>query len=311
MKTKKISVIIPTYNEANNITLLYQQIKKVLAQYPFRQEFLFIDNCSNDNTLTTLKKLQKSDKAITIMVMSRNFGSSQPSYLAGIRECTGNCAVLIDSDLQDPPKIINKFIEKWQEGYEVVYGVRIRRKGSLLRRIGYKLFYRLFNLLAYIHIPLDTGDFSLIDRKVIEEMKKVSENDYYIRGVRAFVGFKQIGVNYVREDRFKGISSSSFWENIWWAKKSILNFSCKPLEIISLIALLISFISFLAILFYFYLYIFTPDKPRGIPTIITLVLFLGSIQLLSISILAEYIAKIFSEVKRRPNYIIKKIYRSK
>lgn len=308
---QKISIIVPTYNEEGNVEVLHKRLVAVLSHHPYDWEILFIDNFSQDATLNRLREIQQKDKHVIIITLSRNFGSSQPSYLLGLKECLGNCAVLIDGDLQDPPEVIHEFIKKWEDGYDVVYGVRTERKGSIARRIGYKIFYRLFKILSDIPIAVDAGDFSLINKKVIRQMRMIPEQDYYVRSIRAYIGFKQIGVPYTREDRYTGTSHLPFWGNFFWAKHAIVSFSSKPLELISIVSLFIAFVSFCAIIFYFYLYLFTKNKPQGIATIITLILFLGSIQLLAISILAEYLSKIFIEIKRRPNAIVDKIYRIK
>jgi len=308
---KKISIIVPTYNEEGNVEALYKRLVTVLLHHPYDREILFVDNFSQDSTLDQLKKIQKKDKKVIIITLSRNFGSSQPSYLLGLKECSGDCAVLIDGDLQDPPEVIHQFIAKWEEGYDVVYGIRTARKGSIARRIGYKIFYRIFRMVSDIPIAVDVGDFSLIDKKVIRQMRRIPEQDYYVRSIRAYVGFKQTGVSYTREERHMGTSHLPFWGNFFWAKHAIVSFSSKPLEFISIVSLLIAFVSFCSIIFYFYLYLFTENRPQGIATIITLILFLGSIQLLAISILAEYLSKIFIEIKRRPNAIVDKIYKIK
>lgn len=306
---KKISVIIPTYNEEGNVKPLYEQIVKVLSETPYNRELLFIDNCSNDNTLKKLEKIYRKDRSVTVIVLSRNFGSSQPSYLAGLRESRGQCAVLMDGDLQDPPKVIKKFIKRWEEGYDVVYGVRVKRKGSFLRRIGYRIFYRIFKFLAYIPVPLDAGDFSLVDRKVINEMIKISERDYYLRGIRSYVGFKQIGVPYIRNDRYRGTSHLPFFGNFYWAKHAIINFSNKPLQVILPLVLTMAFFSAVSIIVYLFSYFDGGKKPSSTAIIIIIMFFLSSLQLLSIGIIAEYLMKVFIEVKGRPSYIIEKIYK--
>ena len=239
--------------------------------------------------------------------MSRNFGSPQSSFLAGLENMKGDASVLLHGDIQDPPELIPQFIEKWEKGYEVVYGIRKTRKGyGPLMNFFYKSFYYLLQKLSYIKIPLNAGDFSLIDKKVVKELLKIEEYDYYLRCLRAYVGFKQIGIEYVRDLRKHGKSNENFLTGLWWAKTIIINFSFQPLEFISKIAFLVMFFSFVFIIVNVILVLVSHNSPQGIPTIVILILFLGGIQLLSLSIIAEYLAKIFLEVKKRPKYIIKR-----
>jgi dolichol-phosphate mannosyltransferase len=209
--------------------------------------------------------------------------------------------------LQDPPELIESFYQKWCEGYEVVYGIRVKREMPTLTEFGYKAFYRLFQSLAYVRVPLDAGDFSLIDRSVVQVLNKLPERDRFVRGLRAWVGFKQTGVPYVRPERMFGRSTNNLWSNIRWARKGIFSFSYVPLELISVGALVVSFLSLLAGVAQIVAKIFWPNVPQGVPTIIVVCLFLGSIQLLSIAFLAEYVGKIFEEVKQRPQFVVTKL----
>lgn len=308
MNPKTISLIIPTYNEEENILLMYSKIKKVFAKLKYGYEIIFIDNDSTDHSGEIFSALAKKDKKVKILIMSRNFGSPQPSFIAGLTYSKGDAAVLLHGDIQDPPELIPQFIQKWENGYDVVYGVRETRKGySWLMNFFYRGFYYLLNKLAYIQIPLNAGEFSLIDRRVINELVKLEEYDYYLRCLRAFLGFKQIGIPYVRDARVKGKSTENFWSGLWWAKTIIINFSFKPLTWISQLAFIVVIASFLSIILFLISYLFNPSSPRGIPTLFVLILFLGGIQLLALSVIAEYLSKIFLEVKRRPRFIIKKI----
>ncbi len=308
MSLKTISIIIPTFNESENILDIYSRIYKVFGKLPYLYEIVFIDNCSTDTSEKILIELAKKDKRVKVILMSRNFGSPQPSFIAGLNYCKGDAAVLLHGDIQDPPELIPDFIKKWEDGYDVIYGIRKTRKGySLLLNFFYKSFYYLLNKLAYIQIPLNAGEFSLIDRKVISELNNMHEYDYYLRCLRAFAGFKQIGLPYVREARERGKSTETFWSGLWWAKTIIVNFSFKPLTIISQLAFLVVVASFLSIILFLIYYLFNPSSPRGIPTLFVLILFLGGIQLLALSVISEYLSKIFLEVKQRPRYIIKKI----
>lgn len=307
MIDKKISVIIPCYNERDNIINMYERLTKSLKTVTNNYELLFINNGSTDDSNSIFEEIAEKDARVFVIELSRNFGSSQPAYTCGLEHATGDCAVMIDGDIQDPPEMIPSFVEKWLEGYEVVYGVRTRRKGSVLRRIGYKGFYRLFNKLSYIDMPLDAGDFSLIDRKVIDALNLLPEKNRFIRGLRAWVGFKSTGIGYTRADRQAGETSNSFMDNIKWAKMGIFSFSYSPLELISNLALLTTAVALIGIVVYILSYIFNPGAPRGFSTLIVVILFLGAVQLLCLSIIGEYIGKIFEETKSRPKYLIKRI----
>lgn len=306
---KIVSIIVACYNEKENIYETYSRVKKVFKDYrQYDFELIYVDNNSEDGSEKLFSPLVEKDNRIKAVIMSRNFGSPQPSFIAGLKESSGEAAVLLHGDLQDPPELISEFIKKWEKGYQVIYGVRIKRKGySFLMNFFYKFFYYLLNKLAYIKIPLNAGEFSLIDKKVIKELLVINEYDYYLRCLRAFVGFNQIGINYIRDARLKGKSTESFLSGLWWAKTIIVNFSFKPLTWISQLAFIIVLVSFLSILVFLVTYFINPNSPRGIPTLFVLTLFLGGVQLLSLSVIAEYIAKIFLEVKKRPRYIIKKI----
>ncbi len=308
-KERLISVIATCYNEQDNLVELHRRVGDVFNNlHDFDYELILVDNDSTDKSLAIYQKLVKIDQRVKIVVLSRNFGSPQPSFIAGLEQATGEAAVLLHGDIQDPPELIPKFIEKWQMGWMVVYGVRTSRRGyGKLMNWVYRAFYELLKKLAYIEIPLNAGEFSLMDARVVKELLKIDEYDYYLRCLRAYVGFPQIGIEYVREARTKGKSTESIRSGLWWAKTIIVNFSFKPLAWISTLALLTVSASFLAIIVFLISYYFSPSSPRGIPTLFVLILFLGGIQLLSLSVIAEYIAKIFLEVKHRPKYIIKQI----
>lgn len=308
---KKISIVVACYNEAGNINEMYQRVKDVFEKHgKYDFEILFVDNASVDNSIDIYNRIIKNDYRAKALLMSRNFGSSQPSFFAGIKHATGDAVVLVDGDLQDPPELISQFLKKWEQGYDVVYGVRKKRRGGIVRRIGYKCFYRVFRILSYLDIPLDAGDFSLMDRKVVDVIKRLDEKDLYLRGLRSWAGFRQVGLEYIREDRSAGRTSNSFLANFFWAKKALVNFSYKPLEFISRLAFLFVFITFFAALFYLYLY-FKTNAPRGFSTLLMVMFIFGTIQLLSLSIIGEYLIRIFQEVKQRPPYIISQILEHK
>ncbi len=214
----------------------------------------------------------------------------------------------MDGDLQDPPEMIPAFVRKWLEGYDIVYGVRVRRKSSVFLQIAYKIFYRIYRSLSYVDVPLDAGDFSLMDRRVADILAQMPERDRFLRGLRAWVGFKQLGIPYVRQERFSGESTNSLWENIRWAKKGIFSLSFKPLEWISYLAasmVLVSLVAGGTYIFFYWRY----GAPPGFVTLLVAILFLGGIQLLCLSVVAEYLGRVFEEVKQRPRFIVKGIQR--
>ena len=301
-----LSAVIACYKDGEAIPVMHKRLTDVFTKIGCNYEIIFVNDGSPDNSEKILEKICLDDEKTTAIFHSRNF-DSQNAFTSGMLQSTGDAVILLDGDLQDPPEIIEVFVEKWLEGFDVVYGSRINRDTSKLMNYAYKTFYRLFNKLSYLEIPLDAGDFSLMDRKVVDEINNAKEKDRFIRGLRAWVGFKQIGVPYHRPERLFGKSTNNFFKNVKWAKKGIFSFSYLPLEFMSFFSYVIVLISGLALLLYIILYFVNQEAPKGITTLIVLVLFLGGVQLLSISILSEYIGKILEETKRRPNFIIKKI----
>jgi len=304
---RRISVVVACYNEAENIGPIHERLSAVLQSLDrYDYEILFVDNDSIDDSARLLTALAENDSRVKVLFMSRNFGSPQPSFLAGLAHCRGHAAVLLHGDIQDPPELIPRFVERWEEGHEVVYGVSRRRDGfGPITNLVFRGFYALLARMAYISIPLNAGEFSLIGRRAIDELLKIDEYDYYIRCLRAYVGFKQTGIEYERSARTRGRSTQNPLLLLWWAKTLIVNFSFKPLEWIALLAMAVVLVAFVAIIVFLISYTIHPDSPRGIPTLFVLILFMGGVQLLALSVVAEYLAKIFLEVKRRPRYIVR------
>ena len=304
---KKISLITACYNEAANIQHVYDRVTTVMQQlksYDF--ELIFVDNASTDNSVELYHKLTQHDSRVHVIFIARNTGNSQTSFMAGMCYATGDAIILFDGDLQEPPEVIPQFIERWEAGYDVVYGVRKKRKESTPFRIAYFVFYRIFKLLSYLDMPLDAGDFGLMSRRVVDVIKQLPEKDLYLRGLRAWAGFKQTSVLYEREARFAGTSSNSFFGNMYWVKKAIINFSYKPLEFVSRIAVCSAGVTGFLAIFYLYRH-FTAGSPNGFPTLLMFIFIFGTLQLLSLAVLAEYIARIFHEIKGRPPFVIASI----
>jgi polyisoprenyl-phosphate glycosyltransferase len=307
---KKLSVILACYKDAQAIPILYKRLTAVMKKVGMEYELIFVNDGSPDNTEIILDRLAKKDVRVVAITHARNF-SSQMAFTSGMALASGDAVILMDGDGQDPPEVIPLFIEQWQAGFDVVYGVRVKREATWIMNKMYVLFYRLFRKLSYIPIPVDAGDFSLMDKKVVAALKLFPERDRFIRGLRAWVGFTQTGVNYVRPERLFGISTNNWWKNIRWATKAIFSFSYLPLEYMTMAAFTVFVIAFLGMIIQIILRIIFPDTPHGVTTILVVVLFMGSIQLLGISILGEYLAKVFEEVKQRPPYIVTKIIRKK
>ena len=306
-KQTKISAVIACYKDARSIPVLHERLTKVFRQTGNDYEIIFVNDASPDNDYEVIKNLCEKDAHVLGISHSRNFGS-QSAFMSGMEVASGNAVVLMDGDGQDPPEIIADFVKKWEEGYEIVYGQRTKRQAPFYMQLLYKLFYRIFRNLSDINVPVDAGDFSLIDRKVVNHLLKFTEKDIFLRGLRAWVGFKQTGVPYTRPERLFGTSTNNFSKNIWWAKKGIFSFSMKPLHYIQGLGSLIFLVTVGLCVYYLMNYFVNPPEgAKGITTIILLVLGLGSIQIISISILGDYIGKITEEVKNRPKFIRDKI----
>ena len=303
---KMISVVIACYNDEWALPEMHDRITNTFKKIGCDYEIIFVNDGSPDNSEEVLEKICSDDKKTTAIFHSRNF-SSQNAFTSGMSQAIGDAVVLLDGDLQDPPELIEQFVKKWLEGFDVVYGTRTKREATGFMNFAYKLFYRIFSKLSYIKIPFDAGDFSLMDKKVVKAINTTAERDRFIRGLRAWVGFRQTGIPYKRPARKFGKTTNSIIKNVRWAKKGIFSFSFLPLEFISYLSYFLVLLSLFAIIFYFVFYFMNPGAPRGTTTIIVLVLFFGGIQLLSMSILSEYIGKILEETKKRPHYIIKKI----
>ncbi len=309
MKNEKISAIIACYKDAKAIPIMHERLTRVFKKIGVDYEIIFVNDGSPDNTEDVLKKIIAKDSHVIGVNHSRNF-SSQMAFTSGMEIAKSDAVVLLDGDLQDPPEIIEKFYVKWKQGYDVVYGIRTKREAPLYMAIMYKLFYRIFHKMSYVKIPLDAGDFSLIDNKIVQILKTFPERDRFLRALRAWVGFKQTGIPYTRPERMFGKTTNNLLKNFDWATKGIFSFSYVPLQIITMISFAVFFISLLAIIVQIILRILLPNTPQGTTTILISVLFVGAIQLLGISVLGQYIGKIFEEVKQRPKYIVRNIMKT-
>lgn len=304
---KKISLVTACYNEEKNLHQLYSRVTAVMSKLPqYDYELIVVDNASTDNSAELYHTLTEQDHHVHVVFIARNTGNSQASFMAGMHYATGDAIILFDGDLQEPPEVIPQFIEHWEAGYDVVYGVRKKRKEALIFRIAYFVFYRIFKMLSYLDIPLDAGDFGLMSKQVVDTIKLLPEKDLYLRGLRTWAGFRQTSVLYERDVRFAGLTSNSFFGNIYWVKKAIVNFSYKPLECISRLAFSSACITGFLALFYLYRH-FAAGSPSGFLTLLMFIFIFGTLQLLALAVLAEYIARIFHEVKGRPAFVVARV----
>lgn len=300
----KLSVIIPCFNEEEVLLMTHERMKKVSKSLNAVVELLYINDGSKDNTGNILEKMSK-DVNVRVLTFSRNFGH-QAAVSAGLKYCSGDAAVIIDADLQDPPEIIPEMLQLWSEGYEVVYGQRRSRKGeTIFKKITASMYYRMINRLSEVKLPLDTGDFRLVDRKVINAFNKLPESDKYIRGLFSWLGFKQKALPYDRDERAAGETKYPIRKMLKFASDGIMSFSKKPLEMVLSIGMTTLLISLGLTLYTFLSYFLKPDVVvPGWASTILIILFLGSVQLLSTGILGKYIGRIYSETKGRPEYIV-------
>ncbi len=305
-KGDKLSAVIACYKDGQAIPYMHQRLTKMFTELGVDYEIIFVNDGSPDNTNEILEKITAEDHHVIAIEHSRNFGS-QAALISGSSIATGDAVIWLEGDLQDTPETIPQFYEKWKQGYEVIYGVRDKREGNQFLIWFYRQFYMVFKKMSNINIPLHAGDFSFLDRKVITHILALPEKEQFLRGLRAWVGFKQTGVHFFRPERMFGVSTNNWRKNIWWAKKGIFSFSFVPLEIMSYAGLLLTLISFVAIIAQVIAKITMPNIPHGLTSIIVLVLFFGGINLLGLSILGEYLGKILEESKGRPKYIRKSI----
>ena len=305
---KKISVIIPMYYEEEVAEECYNKMKKVLLNIQnYEHEIICINDGSKDKTLQILEQIAKNDKAVKVISFSRNFGH-QPAVTAGLKYVSGDCAVIIDADLQDPPELIPDMVKLWEEGNEVVYGKRKTREGeSIFKLLTAKMFYKTLNALSDVDIPKDTGDFRLVDRKVVDVLNSMPEHNKFLRGLWGWVGFKQIPLEYERKERFAGKTKYPFKKMLKLASDGIVGFSTKPLRLVGALGIISIIISIAILIYSIISYVFGLNNlTAGWTSIMVTVTLFSGVQLLSIWIMSEYIGRIYDETKKRPQYIIDK-----
>lgn len=301
-KSNLISIIIPTYNEEKNVSILYNALKNELGEYNL--DFVFVDDGSKDNTLNAIKEIALNDTRVKFLSFSRNFGH-QKALMAGLNVAKGDVVISMDGDMQHPVNVIKQLISKWEQGYEIVYTIRKDGDIPFFKRITAKLFYKLINKLSDVTIEQGTADFRLLDKKVVKELKRLNELHIFYRGIVPWIGFKSIGVNYQAHDRLHGKSKYTLKKMFGFALDGIMSFSTKPLRVSVYVGMVIAFLSFLYALYAIYIVAFTSKAVSGWASTISVILFIGGFQLIVLGIIGEYIGKMFMENKNRPNYIIR------
>lgn len=302
-----VSAIIACYKDAEAIPIIYERLVQVFSRLKLDYEIIFVNDNSPDDSAEVIRKISANDPHVIGISHSRNFGS-QAAFRSGMEMSGKEACILLDGDLQDPPELIEDFVREWRGGADVVYGRRIKREMPVWLESCYKGFYRIFNAMSEVEIPIDAGDFSLMDRSVVYWMLQCNERDAFLRGIRAYIGFKQVGVDYIRPERMFGVSTNNWIKNIGWAKKGIFSFSRMPLHMLTAFGglacvgtVILAIISIVIRLSY-------PESvPRGVTFLSLLVMFFGSFSILSIGLLGEYIGKILEESKARPPFIQKNI----
>jgi glycosyltransferase involved in cell wall biosynthesis len=301
-----LSVIIPIFNEEANIAILYTRISNVLDSMNISYELIFVNDGSKDKSIQLIEALALNNSSIKFIDFSRNFGH-QIAVTAGLDHSTGKRVVIIDADLQDPPELIPDLYKKMDENYQVVYARRKSRKGeSFLKKLTAKLFYRTLASITSIDIPVDTGDFRIIDRKVVDVLKQMPEQEKYLRGQISWVGFNQTYIEYEREERLGGTTGYTYRKMFKFAIDGITSFSDFPLKFASMAGFIVSFFAFVVMLYTLYSKFILKDTVQGWTSIMLSVMFIGGIQLICVGIIGEYISRIGNNIKKRPLYVINK-----
>ena len=304
MIKEKISVVVPMYFEEEVAEECYNRLKSVMLENNIDYEFVFVNDGSTDRTLPILQSFAAIDPAVKIINFARNFGH-QTAVTAGIDYATGDAIVIIDADLQDPPEIIPELIAKWKEGYDVVYAKRKKRVGETkFKLLTAKYFYKTLNYLSDIDIPKDTGDFRIIDAKVADVFRQMPERNRFVRGMFSWIGFNQTFIEYERDERFAGETKYPLKKMIKFASDGIIAFSSKPLKLVLLLGSVSVFISFALLIYALFVKIFGFDVASGWTSIMVAITFFSGIQMISLGIVGQYIARIYDESKNRPIYVV-------
>ena len=305
---KKLSIIIPMYYEEKVVNECYKRLKEMVEKLKgYDYELIFVNDGSKDNTLNLLEEIAKNNNKVKIISFSRNFGH-QAAVTAGLKYVTGDAIVIIDADLQDPPEEIPEMLKLWEQGYEVIYGKRKSRKGeSAFKLLTAKMFYNTLDALSDVEIPKDTGDFRLVDRKVVNTINEMPEHNKFLRGLFSWVGYKQIPFEYERQERFAGKTKYPLKKMLKLASDGIISFSTKPLKLVGYVGIVSILLSLIILIYSLVSFAFNLNNlTAGWTSIMVTVTFFAGVQLLSIWIISEYIGRIYDESKNRPQYIIDK-----
>lgn len=303
-ETPTLSIVVPVYNEAENVGVLYGRLRSMLDSLGESSEIIFVNDGSTDGTVNQLVGLRREDSSLKVIDLSRNFGK-EAAVTAGIDFATGEAVVVIDADLQDPPELIPELVKKWREGFDSVCAVRTRRDGDpWLKRVTAHFFYRLIGKISKSPIPEDTGDFRLMSRRAVEALKCLREQNRFMKGLFAWVGFPQAAVYYVRDSRFAGRTTWNYWKLWNFAVEGITSFSYAPLQLATFFGLAAALGAFVHAAYIFVNTVFYGNPVPGYPSLMVAVLFLGGVQLICLGIMGEYLARTYSESKRRPLYFV-------
>jgi dolichol-phosphate mannosyltransferase len=306
---RSISYIFPIYNEAENIDLLYATMNSIIAKLRNRYsvDFIFVNDGSKDDSLAKLRAIATNDSSVSVIDFARNYGH-QIAVTAGLDYSVADAVIIMDSDMQDPPQVSLELIKKWEEGFDVVYAQRRTRQDTLFKRLSADLFYRVLQKLADIDIPRNTGDFRLLDRRVVDEIKKFKEHNRYLRGIESTIGLNQTAVLYDGDQRHAGKTGNPLRKMIKFATDGIVGFSSVPLRIIGRIGCGIALVSLVGIIYAICMKLFAPSITiEGWTFIVISILFIGGVQLIMLGVIGEYIGRIYTEVKGRPLYIINSV----
>jgi dolichol-phosphate mannosyltransferase len=299
------SVVIPVYNEEEVLPRLHERLAAVLEQLKEPYEIIFVNDGSQDRSYEIMREISRNDNRVKIIDLSRNFGH-QTAITAGLDYAAGDAVILMDADLQDPPEVLPSFVEKWREGFDIVYAIRKKRKENILKRLCYKLFYRILRVISDVNIPLDSGDFALLSRQAVNAIRSARESNRFVRGIRGWIGFRQVGIEYERMERYAGEVKYTLSKLMKLAVDGMISFSSVPLRIIAYLGFTISFFSFVYIIYLVFLRLFADVAPQGWTSVMVSIFFVGGIQLTVLGIIGAYTGRIYDEVKRRPLYLIKR-----
>ncbi|HWQ12456.1 MAG TPA: glycosyltransferase family 2 protein [Roseiflexaceae bacterium] len=301
-----LSVVIPVYDEEENLPALYGRLTAALDGVGLSYEIIFVDDGSRDGSLALLHGLAGRDARVVVVELARNFGH-QVAISAGLDHAQGEGVIVMDADLQDPPEVLPRFIAAWRAGHDVVYAVREGRKEGALLRLAYAAFYRLLRRVAQIDIPLDAGDFCIMDRRVVELLSGMPERNRFVRGIRSWVGLSQVGLPYEREGRYAGRPKYTVSRLVYLALDGLVSFSFLPLRVITALGFAVSLMSILLAAFYAIQKLTVGLNPPGFATLTVAIFFLSGIQLITIGVIGEYVGRIFEEVKQRPLYVLRRV----